>query len=228
MSRPAMTAASTPAQPGTASATGTAASRVPLIIGAAVLALAVIGVGGYYGYRMLFSGDSAGRTASSEPPVSTAPVTEPPTGAAPQSPPQDATSMQSTPTTPPASELKSAAKDVPSVTPDTTKAPGATTSAKDSSKSQAAKSASSSSTGGATPPATETPKAAVPARGPTDPQQTAQPNRWQQMKEAMSRCSGETFFKRVACEQAVGLQYCEGYWGKVPQCPSGPTKDRGQ
>jgi hypothetical protein len=49
------------------------------------------------------------------------------------------------------------------------------------------------------------------------------------MKEAMARCAGDSFSKRVACKQGVGLQYCEGYWGKVPQCPGGPAaKDRGQ
>ena len=45
---------------------------------------------------------------------------------------------------------------------------------------------------------------------------------------AMARCAGDTFFKRVACEQGVGQQYCEGYWGKVPQCPSGPPPVKGQ
>jgi hypothetical protein len=48
------------------------------------------------------------------------------------------------------------------------------------------------------------------------------------MREAMARCAGDTFFKRVACEQGVGQQYCEGYWGKVPQCPSGPPANKGQ
>ena len=50
-----------------------------------------------------------------------------------------------------------------------------------------------------------------------------------QFVAAVARCAGDNFFKRVACEQAVGQQYCEGFWGKVPQCPSGPpNKDRGQ
>ncbi|MDQ6924010.1 MAG: hypothetical protein M3Z74_07530 [Pseudomonadota bacterium] len=57
---------------------------------------------------------------------------------------------------------------------------------------------------------------------------TAVPDRWKQMREAMARCAGDNFFKRVACEQGVGQQYCEGYWGKVPQCPSGPPPVKGQ
>ena len=48
------------------------------------------------------------------------------------------------------------------------------------------------------------------------------------MKEAMTECTKEDFFRRVACEQRVGLQYCDGYWGRVPQCPSGQPRDRGQ
>jgi hypothetical protein len=42
------------------------------------------------------------------------------------------------------------------------------------------------------------------------------------MNDAMARCKREDFFRRIGCEQSVGLQYCEGYWGKVPQCPGVP------
>jgi hypothetical protein len=44
------------------------------------------------------------------------------------------------------------------------------------------------------------------------------------MHEAMVRCKREDFFRRIGCEQSVGLQYCEGYWGKVPQCPGAPRE----
>ena len=47
---------------------------------------------------------------------------------------------------------------------------------------------------------------------------------WQQMSEAIGRCPAE-FLGRVVCEQKVRLQYCEGQWGKVPQCPGGPSAD---
>jgi len=49
---------------------------------------------------------------------------------------------------------------------------------------------------------------------------------WQQMSEAIGRCSREGFFGRVVCEQRVRLQYCDGHWGQVPQCPGGPAADR--
>lgn len=47
---------------------------------------------------------------------------------------------------------------------------------------------------------------------------------WQQMAEAIGRCP-EGFLGRVVCEQRVRLQYCEGHWGQVPQCPGGPNVD---
>jgi hypothetical protein len=47
---------------------------------------------------------------------------------------------------------------------------------------------------------------------------------WQQMNEAIGRCPAG-FLGRVVCEQKVRLQYCEGQWGKVPQCPGGPRAD---
>ena len=49
---------------------------------------------------------------------------------------------------------------------------------------------------------------------------------WQQMADAVARCSREGFFARVICEQKVRLQYCEGHWGQVAQCPGGPASDR--
>jgi hypothetical protein len=59
------------------------------------------------------------------------------------------------------------------------------------------------------------------------PAAAPQPDRWQQMHDAMARCKREDFFRRIGCEQSVGLQYCEGYWGKVPQCPGAP-RDSGR
>ena len=113
---------------------------------------------------------------------------------------------------------------------DSSKAPGSAASTKDASKDASkaapAKGANPAATPGSTPAKGDASAPMVVAKGPASP--TGQPDRWQLMKEAMGRCAGETFFKRVTCEQAVGLQYCEGYWGRVPQCPSGPSKDRGQ
>jgi len=47
---------------------------------------------------------------------------------------------------------------------------------------------------------------------------------WQQMSEAIGRCPAG-FLGHVVCEQKIRLQYCEGQWGKVPQCPGGPSAD---
>ena len=62
----------------------------------------------------------------------------------------------------------------------------------------------------------------VPAPPVPKPAPRADP--WQQMNEAIGRCPAG-FLGRVVCEQRVRLQYCEGQWGKVPQCPGGPRAD---
>ena len=43
-----------------------------------------------------------------------------------------------------------------------------------------------------------------------------------------TRCARkESLFDRLACNHRVGQQYCKGYWGQVPQCPAGAYGDRG-
>jgi hypothetical protein len=44
----------------------------------------------------------------------------------------------------------------------------------------------------------------------------------------IARCRKEDFLHRFVCEQRSRARYCDGYWGKVPQCPSAPTTDHGQ
>jgi hypothetical protein len=51
--------------------------------------------------------------------------------------------------------------------------------------------------------------------------------RWQQMNEVLDRCPGG-LFDRVACEQRTRLEFCDGYWGQVAQCPAGIANDHGQ
>jgi hypothetical protein len=202
------------------------------IIAGVVAVLVVIGVGGYFGYRMLFPSASSSRVATSVMPASTAPepapVPEPPKNvvAVPKPPAQDAVSMKSAPATPPDSSVNdaAAAKDLTAAA--STKAPGAAAPTMDATKTPPTKASNPPGAPGSSPPIDEAP--AITAQGRTS-SATAQPDRWQQMREAMARCAGDNFFKRVACEQGVGQQFCEGFWGKVPQCPSGlPTKDRGQ
>jgi hypothetical protein len=48
------------------------------------------------------------------------------------------------------------------------------------------------------------------------------------MTEDLARCTRENFIERVVCDQRVRVRYCEGYWGKVAQCPSGIAQDHGQ
>jgi len=43
-------------------------------------------------------------------------------------------------------------------------------------------------------------------------------DRWQAMNAALELCSRETFLAGVVCTERARLQYCDGYWGKVPQC----------
>jgi len=198
----------------------------------------VLGIGGYFGYRMLFSGEFPGRIATSEMPRSTTPALtpapEPPKDVVqvPRPPAQDTGSTKSAPAMPLDSEAKATTKDkdatsaVSTTAPGSAKASGEAAPKMDSSKAPPSKATNPPGPPGSLPTATEAP--GITAQGRTPSQQTAQPDRWQQMREAMARCAGDNFFKRVACEQAVGLQYCEGFWGKVPQCPSGPAKDRGQ
>jgi hypothetical protein len=202
------------------------------IIAGVVAALVLIGVGGYFGYRVLFPSESSNRAATSVMPTSTAPepaaVPEPPKNvvAVPKPPAQDAVSMKSAPATASDSSAKdaTAAKDL--TASGSTKAPGQAAATMDSSKTPPTKASNPPGAAVSSPSTAEAP--AVTAQGRT-PSPIAQPDRWQQMREAMTRCAGDNFFKRVACEQGVGQQFCEGFWGKVPQCPSGPpVKDRGQ
>ena len=48
----------------------------------------------------------------------------------------------------------------------------------------------------------------------SDPQDRAQA-----LTHALGRCGAEGFFTRVACEERARLQYCDGAWGSVAQCP---------
>ena len=53
------------------------------------------------------------------------------------------------------------------------------------------------------------------------------PDRWHMMNVSLARCSGD-FFARLVCDQRVRRHFCEGHWGKAPQCPSGIANDHGQ
>jgi hypothetical protein len=80
------------------------------------------------------------------------------------------------------------------------------------------------------PPRSAAPAAARPAAPPSPAPATEapRPDRWQMMHDAVASCGREALLARLICEQRVRTQYCNGYWGTVPQCPSGPANDRGQ
>lgn len=45
------------------------------------------------------------------------------------------------------------------------------------------------------------------------------PDRWQTMGDALARCASEGGLGGFICDQRVRLASCEGYWGRMPQCP---------
>jgi hypothetical protein len=49
------------------------------------------------------------------------------------------------------------------------------------------------------------------------------PDQWQNMRDAMSACDREGGLGGFICGQKVRVQYCDGYWGKVAQCPGSIT-----
>ena len=55
------------------------------------------------------------------------------------------------------------------------------------------------------------------------PEAPATPNadRRQVMAAALSRCERENFLAGFFCKERAWLQFCDGQWGEVPQCPSG-------
>jgi hypothetical protein len=51
---------------------------------------------------------------------------------------------------------------------------------------------------------------------------------WRRMDDELSQCTRADFISRVVCGQRVRFRYCQGYWGKVAQCPASPAPERGQ
>jgi hypothetical protein len=41
------------------------------------------------------------------------------------------------------------------------------------------------------------------------------------MAAALLRCERENFLAGFVCKERAWLQFCDGQWGEVPQCPSG-------
>ena len=224
--------------------------KILLAIGIAALVLA----GGYVGYK-IFGGsadvkDSFARFDTTSTPRSDSPATRP---AAPAAPAKEAAPEPSAAATPPAEPARSEDKDKEKdkaakaegakgdgakadagKTPtDADKAKASTAGAKG--EGRAAKGAAGAAT---TPPGTPAgPAAPAPAARPAPPPPAAPApapvapvqDRWAQMSEELQRCQKENLFNRIVCDQRVRLRFCDGYWGKVAQCPGNVVNpDRGQ
>ncbi len=48
------------------------------------------------------------------------------------------------------------------------------------------------------------------------------PDRWQTMARSLARCDNEGGLSGFICSQRVRIESCDGYWGRVPQCPNMP------
>lgn len=44
----------------------------------------------------------------------------------------------------------------------------------------------------------------------------------------LTRCTQGSVFEQLLCDQRARIAYCEGRWGRVPECPSGRVADYGQ
>jgi ribosomal protein L40E len=82
--------------------------------------------------------------------------------------------------------------------------------------------------GGATPPVAPT-LAAAPVGAPVAETRKARlpDDPWQAMHVSLTRCDGD-LIDRIVCDQRVRRRFCEGHWGKAPECASGVANDRGQ
>jgi hypothetical protein len=236
--RPAYTPPPAPATAPVASATAAPAAPAPsnsstrlgLIAGVLVL-FAVIGIGSFVAYKMLFSAEpkeavttvdpnKAADSAPAQPPADATKDGMAPAGSATAGSADNNMSSPQAPPPPPAPD-SSATATAPS--PDTVKA------------APMPKAADAKTKGG---PAGKTDTAQSPSNpvaAPSPPRQAAapvmapapQPDRWEQMRQAYELCNKESLFDRLGCNSRVGQQYCKGYWGTVPQCPAGAYGDRG-
>lgn len=48
--------------------------------------------------------------------------------------------------------------------------------------------------------------------------------RWQSMDDAMTACRGG-FLDRLLCRQKARIAFCDGYWGRVPECATAAATD---
>jgi len=198
-------------------------SKTPLIIGA--VAIVVVIAIGFVGYRALYGGGGHEPVAAAEPPKASEPSA---TTMGATEPVKDAVAPPVAPAEAPSSNP---AEEPPKIATASDGLPGTpVTPVKASTRSAQPKTASK------TEPAIDSAPMPAPAvKAPPKATQVAaatsaaaQPDRWQMYADAMGRCAHEDFFKRFGCELRTRNQYCQGYWGQVPQCPEATPRDHGQ
>lgn len=58
------------------------------------------------------------------------------------------------------------------------------------------------------------------------PAPKAVPDRWQRLTDQLAACPDEAF-KRAVCQESLRIEYCEGFWGRVPPCPAKVEREYG-
>jgi len=237
--RPAAPPVAAPPPPAAPPPAGTEVPAVPAqsssrsLVIAGIAIVVVLGIAGYVGYRMLAGEGSKQVTATAEPPKAETPpapsaepgkesatTPEPPSSVtAASSPPAPAGSAAATPSASTAPPLPGQPATTEGVQPRTSVAKTTPKTA----PAQPVQTMPAQATPAA-PAATPAPRKALP---PT-PTVTAQVDRWQMYADEMAQCAKESFFARVGCQQRTRAHYCDGYWGKVAQCPGNAPVDHGQ
>jgi len=164
-----------------------------------LVAAAVLGGASYFGLREL--GAHAGDAAT----VPAAPTAE----SGQDTSASVAVPRNEIPATPSAAPASAAARSGDAVNPQAPKPPVK--------RAQGASRASFATANGDPPDAINVaPEPEKPAPPPPPPPPA--PDRWQTMRDAQAQCDRQGVFEGLICGQRVKMQYCDGYWGKVPQC----------
>jgi hypothetical protein len=178
------------------------------IFGGIIVLAAVLGGASYFGLREL--------SARSHDEAQVAPAPTPET-----QPATPAVDVAVPPSTPPTSAERSVPAEPTEAEVAHAKAAAAKLAASRAKRPVAKDGASFATANGDPPDAVPMPEPEKPAPAPPPPPPPA-PDRWQSMRDAIAQCDREGLFSGIICGQKARIQYCEGYWGKVPQCP-GPT-----
>ncbi len=190
---------------------------------------ALVGVGGYIGYKVFGVPTDVRDTLSK----GEAPPLMPPTTAAPSNatgemarPAEDKTTAPPVASPAPPASPPEADKSPPDTTPKVEAKPAPPKSS--AAPKDARPPASTPTTQPLSAAQAPAPRAAGAGNAASEVTPPAQ-DRWAQMGDELRQCQRESFLSRVVCDQRVRLRFCDGYWGKVAQCPGGVVNpDRGQ